>query len=112
MESFRALGRVQGKRNHGDWDMKKLETKGISRTSPTNFFTLLIIAFALVAGVGLLPAQERDGAPPQRGATSYDQIAPALVGKESFEEMRAKDKAGKAAVMARQQQLLAERYEL
>ncbi|MFO0970559.1 MAG: cytochrome B6 [Gemmataceae bacterium] len=46
------------------------------------------------------------------GKTSYDQIAPVLIGKESFAAMMAKDKAGKAKVMARQQALLEERYDL
>jgi cytochrome c peroxidase len=44
--------------------------------------------------------------------SSYDQIAPALTGKESFKAMMAKDKADKASVMARQMKLLAERYDL
>jgi cytochrome c peroxidase len=93
--------------------MRKLGTKDISCTSPGSFFKFIVIsAFALATSVGLLPAQERDGAPPQRGETSYDQIAPALLGKETFQEVMARDKAGKSAVMARQQQLLAERYEL
>lgn len=46
------------------------------------------------------------------GKTSYDQIAPVLVGKESFADMMAKDKAGKAEVVARQKALLEERYDL
>jgi cytochrome c peroxidase len=48
-------------------------------------------------------------APP---ASSYDQVSPVLLGKESFEKMFADDKAGKAAVMARQERLLKERYDL
>src|SRR5438046_3071380 len=44
------------------------------------------------------------------GKSSYDQIAPVLTGQESFATMMAKDKAGKAKVMARQQALLEERY--
>jgi cytochrome c peroxidase len=46
------------------------------------------------------------------GKTSYDQIAPVIIGQESFDTMMAKDKAGKAAVMARQKALLEERYDL
>jgi cytochrome c peroxidase len=45
-------------------------------------------------------------------ASSYDQIAPALLGKQSFQAMMAKDKADKDAVMARQQKLIEERYDL
>jgi cytochrome c peroxidase len=52
------------------------------------------------------------GQPPARGKTSYDQIAPPLVGEKSFEQMMSEDKAKKAEVMARQQKLLEERYDL
>jgi len=48
--------------------------------------------------------------PPSK--SSYDQIAPALVGQQTFPEMMAKDKADKAAVMARQKELLESRYDL
>ncbi len=44
--------------------------------------------------------------------TSYDQVSPVLLGQESFAKMMAKDKADKAAVMARQRKLLEERYDL
>lgn len=56
-----------------------------------------------------------DDAPlPKRdvGKTSYDQIAPVLQGKETFQAMMAKDKAGKADVLARQKALLEGRYDL
>jgi len=49
---------------------------------------------------------------PERGRTSYDQISPVLLGETTFAAMMAKDKAEKAEVMARQQKLLAERYDL
>jgi cytochrome c peroxidase len=44
--------------------------------------------------------------------TSYDQVSPVLLGQESFEEMMKKDVADKDKVMARQQRLLEERYDL
>ncbi|MDB5349244.1 MAG: hypothetical protein JWN86_491 [Planctomycetota bacterium] len=44
--------------------------------------------------------------------SSYDQVTPTLLGQQTFEEMRAKDKAGKAAIAARQKKLLEERYDL
>ena len=47
-----------------------------------------------------------------KAPSSYDQVTPVLLGQESFEEMMAKDKADKAAVMARQKKLLEERYDL
>jgi cytochrome c peroxidase len=46
------------------------------------------------------------------GKTSYDQIAPVILGKGSFAEVMAKDKAAKAAIVARQKALLEERYNL
>jgi cytochrome c peroxidase len=44
--------------------------------------------------------------------TSYDQVTPVLLGGESFPAMMAKDKEEKPKVMARQQALLEERYDL
>src|SRR5205814_4317996 len=44
--------------------------------------------------------------------SSYDQLAPVLLGKGSFQSVMAKDKADKPAVMARQQKMLEERYDL
>src|SRR5947209_8862570 len=46
------------------------------------------------------------------GKTSYDQIAPVILGQTTFAEMKSKDIAGKPAVTARQQALLKERYDL
>lgn len=54
----------------------------------------------------------QDPAPESRGKTSYDQIAPPLLGQQSFSETMAKDKADKPAVVARQKALLEERYDL
>jgi len=65
-----------------------------------------LLAWGLFRG----PASQADE--PQRGKSSYDQIAPVLVGKDSFQAVMAKDKADKPAVMARQQNLLKERYDL
>jgi cytochrome c peroxidase len=45
-------------------------------------------------------------------ASSYDQVSPVLLGQETFQGMMTRDKAGKAAVMARQEKLLKERYDL
>src|SRR5437588_3334614 len=46
------------------------------------------------------------------GKTTYDQIAPVILGQETFAERMAKDIAGKEGVMARQKALLEERYDL
>src|SRR4051794_40484231 len=47
-----------------------------------------------------------------RGKTSYDQIAPTLLGEQSFADMMAKDKAAKAGIMAKHMAFLKERYDL
>ncbi len=44
--------------------------------------------------------------------SSYDQITPVLLGKESLHAVMVRDKADKGSVMARQQKLLEERYNL
>ena len=67
----------------------------------------VVVVFAARRGV---LGQERSSEPPIRN--SYDQIAPVLIGKETFDARMTKDKADKPSVMARQQQLLTERYEL
>jgi cytochrome c peroxidase len=46
------------------------------------------------------------------GDSSYDQVAPVLLGKETFEAMMARDKEDKPMVMARHKKLLEERYDL
>src|SRR5580658_7883502 len=55
----------------------------------------------------LARSQSKDATP-----SSYDQIAPVLLGKESFQAVMARDKADKDAVMARQKKLLDQRYDL
>jgi cytochrome c peroxidase len=49
---------------------------------------------------------------PPAPTSSYDQVSPVLLGQDTFDAMRAKDKAGKDAVMARQKKLLEARYDL
>jgi cytochrome c peroxidase len=79
-------------------------------------------ALAMLAVTG--PAQSPPRAAPgaaggaekdfrDRGKSSYDQIVdPGLLGQESFATVVARDKTGKGAVMARQQALLEDRYDL
>ena len=67
-------------------------------------FVRAIGAAALFGGAAAVQSQETK--------SSYDQISPALLGKETFQQMMTRDKQGKAAVMERQQQLLEERYNL
>lgn len=79
-------------------------------------YSLLLLA---MAGLGVvLYAVPRSATQPQPvpkkdvGKSSYDQIAPVLIGKETFAERLAKDIADKPAIMARQQALLEARYDL
>jgi cytochrome c peroxidase len=67
------------------------------------------LLYPLRAGAQAGGAQEK---PKPSGTSSYDQVSPVLLGQESFESMMAKDKAGKAEILARQKQLLEERYDL
>src|SRR5262245_26118411 len=46
------------------------------------------------------------------GKTSYDQIAPVILGEGTFADVMAKDKANKDAVMAKAKALLEQRYDL
>jgi cytochrome c peroxidase len=81
------------------------------------FLRWVAIAAVLVgggspAGAQTAPTKGSAEAPPARGKTSYDQMAPALLGEDTFAAMMAKDKADKPAVLARQKKLLEERYDL
>jgi hypothetical protein len=55
-------------------------------------------------------SDDRPESPPAR--TSYDQVAPVLLGKETLRDRMAWDKAEGPAVAARQKQLLESRYDL
>jgi cytochrome c peroxidase len=78
--------------------------------------------FAVIAGLVLLvmpsltwsdPKPDGDTPKaPTTSASSYDQIAPVLLGKESYQDVLARDKADKESVMARQKKVLDERYDL
>jgi cytochrome c peroxidase len=70
---------------------------------------LFVAAVVLYLGS---PSLTQPAKAPAPSASSYDQISPVILGKQTFEDMMAKDKAGKAAVMERQRKLLAERYDL
>lgn len=67
---------------------------------------------------GVLPARPVAAQPAPapaddaRGKSSFDQISPVLLGEKTFAAMQADDKAAKAEIMARQQALLEERYDL
>ena len=68
---------------------------------------LFSLAFALITITGT-PADAQQPAT----NSSYDQVTPMLLGQETFQERMAKDKAEKAAVAARQKELLESRYDL
>jgi len=73
-------------------------------------FLVLMIAPSLARPQS--QAQADGDRPKENTPSSYDQIAPALLGRESFQAVMARDKADKEAVMARQKKLLEERYDL
>ena len=74
----------------------------LARSAP-----LLFLAVALIGDSG--PTAQAQGPPAK---SSYDQVAPVLLGQETLQERMAKDKAGKPAVAARQNELLKARYDL
>jgi cytochrome c peroxidase len=71
---------------------------------------LAVFVFALwITAPSLTQPRNKVKEPP---SSSYDQVSPVLLGLESFEKMRSKDKANKASIMARQKELLEARYDL
>ncbi len=84
------------------------DPRTIRRVAGLAFLSSLVY---LAAPPTVQSRQDKEKAP-SAPATSYDQVSPVLLGQESFAAMMAKDKADKASVMARQQRLLEERYDL
>jgi len=74
-------------------------------------FVIVLMSF-VIPSVELFQAMASGQEPKNATASSYDQIAPVLLGKQTFQAVMAKDKAEKDAVMARQQKLLEDRYDL
>ncbi len=75
--------------------------------------TAAVTGFLVLASLSRSLSDERKKEkPPGPTPSSYDQIAPVLIGQGTFEEMKAKDEADKPAVEARQKKLLEERYDL
>jgi cytochrome c peroxidase len=70
--------------------------------------TLIVVAAPICEAQGKEPSKDQQ----EPAKTSYDQIAPVLLGQGTFQSVMTKDKADKVAVMARQQKLLEERYDL
>jgi cytochrome c peroxidase len=70
------------------------------------------LAFLATASLSEPSSKADEVKPKDATPSSYDQIAPVLQGKESFQSVMAKDKADKDSVMARQRKLLEERYDL
>src|SRR5271166_3206871 len=82
------------------------------RLAGISVFAFLVLLIAPSLARPQSQAQANGDKPKENTPSSYDQIAPALLGKESFQAVMAKDKADKEAVMARQKKLLEERYDL
>src|SRR4051812_28915399 len=87
----------------------RIDTRKLTRRLP--WLAVLAVLTYLVVPSQTQPPTGKDKAA-EPGKTSYDQISPVLLGQESFANMMAKDKAAKQGVMARQQKLLEERYDL
>jgi cytochrome c peroxidase len=91
--------------------MKALNTQRICRWLPWLAVPAVLVCL-VIPGLTWSQAKPDNDKPKDTAPSSYDQIAPVLLGQETFEARMAKDKADKPAVMARQQELLAERYDL
>src|SRR5687768_13044862 len=94
--------------------MRILNTTGFFSSTLSHVGKCFVIAtaFGFLAANTPVKAQNQNASPPPKGETSYDQISPVLLGKQTFEDMRTKDKAAKAGIMERQKTLLEERYNL
>ena len=90
----------------------KRDQKGPSRRCRTGLGVVVLIA----ALRSRHAPQNQPGAdaskPKDPTPSSYDQITPVLLGKESFQAVMARDKAEKESTIARQKKLLEERYQL
>jgi len=82
------------------------------RLAGISVLAFLVLMIAPSLGRPQSQAQADGDKPKENTPSSYDQIAPALLGRESFQAVMAKDKADKESVMARQKKLLEERYDL
>jgi cytochrome c peroxidase len=70
------------------------------------------LVIVLLSSLQLAAQQASAQDPAQPGSSSYDQIAPVLLGRETLQERMAKDQAAKGDVVTRQRQLLESRYDL
>jgi cytochrome c peroxidase len=85
---------------------------GRMRVRPLVSATVAVLAF-MSAQPGIPAARaQSDRGKDSRGASSYDQVTPVLLGQETLKNQMAKDKAAKPGVMARQKRLLESRYDL
>ncbi|APW59355.1 cytochrome B6 [Paludisphaera borealis] len=90
--------------------MQASKTLRVRRWLPCLSDPTVLAFLTAVSLVHFWPAPVGAEEPPAK--TSYDQLAPVLLGQETFQDRVAKDKADKPAVEARQKALLEERYEL
>ena len=87
--------------------MRSHQRRGIGRGLPSAAIVACLATLTIVTGSRAQDDKPKDGTP-----SSYDQIAPVLQGKESFQAVMSRDLADKGTVMARQKKLLEERYDL
>ncbi len=89
--------------------MSSFHERRLLRLLPRAVAPALLAAMSILQSGPIAQAQEPDG-PSVR--TSYDQVAPVLLGKETLRDRMARDKADRPAVAARQKELLESRYDL
>jgi cytochrome c peroxidase len=91
--------------------MQAEHTRRIWRWLPGLAVPLILATLAVPSLTRSQPKANEDK-PKDATPSSYDQIAPVLLGNGSFQSVRAKDKTDKKSVMGRQRKILEERYDL
>ena len=71
-----------------------------------------VLGGVVAVAAGAVLSQQPAAPPSAETKSSYDQVAPVLLGKGTFRDVLAKDKADKPAAMARQKHVLEDRYDL
>ena len=96
--------------------MRRLDPQPISSNRRAEHENTSGVSFILAASLALIGIAEAPCAAraqePAPVPSSYDQITPTLLGKESARDRKAKDLAEKAQYASRQQNLLTTRYDL
>jgi cytochrome c peroxidase len=90
----------------------QVQNQATIRHNMKRLVILTVLAILAASSAAMLTSRADEEQSKNAAPSSYDQIAPVLLGKETFQTVMTRDKADKPDVMARQQKLLEERYVL